>query len=47
VQETRWALRRELLRGVFRAVMGVALTMLTVGVWVCLWVPPSFCCATF
>jgi hypothetical protein len=42
VQEVRWALRRESLRWVIRAVMGIALITLTAGVWVCLWVPPSF-----
>lgn len=42
MQETRWALRSEVLRWIVRAVMGVALIMLTAGVWVCLWVPPPF-----
>jgi hypothetical protein len=41
VQEMGWALRKSL-RWVVRAVMGVALVTLTAGVWVCLWVPPSF-----
>jgi hypothetical protein len=30
------------MHGVARVVMGVALLMLLAGIWVCLWVPPSF-----
>ena len=42
MQETGWALGKGLSRQVLRVVIGILLFILATGVWVCLWVPPSF-----
>ena len=42
MQEMGWTPGKGMMRELVRVVMGVALLTLVTGVWVCLWVPPSF-----
>ena len=42
MQEMSGTPGKGIMRELVRAVMGIALLMLVTGVWVCLWVPPSF-----
>ncbi len=42
MQGMSWMPGKGIMRELVRAVMGIALLMLVTGVWVCLWVPPSF-----
>jgi hypothetical protein len=41
MQEMKWAMRRKGARGLTRAVVGIVLLALLVGLWAYLWVPPS------
>ena len=41
MQEIRWTPGRERMSGVARVIVGIVLFILVVGVWTCLWVPPS------
>ena len=42
MREMSWTPGRGIVHEVVRVVMGIAPFMLVTGVWVCLWVPPSF-----
>jgi hypothetical protein len=41
MQEVKWSSERKGMNGVVRTLIGIVLLVLVIGVWVCLWVPPS------
>jgi hypothetical protein len=41
MQEAKWAMRRKSTAGLTRATVGIILLVLLIGLWACLWVPPS------
>jgi hypothetical protein len=41
MQKGKWMSERETVHQVIRAALGIVLFMLVVGVWACLWIPPS------
>lgn len=41
MQEAKWAIRRKNGGGLTRVTVGIILFVLLIGLWACLWVPPS------
>jgi type II secretory pathway component PulM len=41
MQAMRWISMREIVSAVTQILLGIILFVLVIGVWVCLWVPPS------
>ena len=41
MQEMRLTPGKERMSGVVRVIVGIVLFVLVIGVWACLWVPPS------
>jgi hypothetical protein len=41
VQEMKWTSGKERMSEIARVLVGIVLFVLVVGIWVCLWVPPT------
>jgi hypothetical protein len=41
MQEVKWTIQKENAGGLTRVTIGIILLVLLIGLWACLWVPPS------